>query len=262
MKIDTHTHIWDSLEFSNKVKKRYIPNYIFTQKNLETIMNRYNIEKAVLVQASFLGDNNSLLVKTLKKNPKRYRGVIVLDNFDTYSNLKSILINYNKIGVKGIRFNLIEKELPNFQENRFKELFSILTHLNWHLEIHANEDDICSLFKNFNNYNLKIVLDHFARPSKEKYSNEFISVLKKEFNLYIKVSANYRFNDYKIDNFISTLLVLLGKNRLLWGSDCPFTRFEHRWEYQNSLDLLMKNKLTYNLVETLDNNAKELFDWR
>lgn len=65
MKIDTHTHIWDNLEFSNSVK-RYIPNYLFTQDNLEKVMSNHAIEKAVLVQPSFLGNDNSLLLKTLK----------------------------------------------------------------------------------------------------------------------------------------------------------------------------------------------------
>lgn len=261
MKIDTHTHIWDNLEFSNSVK-RYIPNYLFTQDNLEKVMSNHAIEKAVLVQPSFLGNDNSLLLKTLKQGTDKFRAVIVLDDFNSYSNLKSLLNSYDKLGVKGIRFNFIGKELANFEQEKYQNLFSILTQLNWHLEIHANEDDICTLLKNFKNYNLKIVLDHFGRPLKEEYSKEFISLLKRQLNLYIKISANYRFNDFKIDNFINILFSLIGKDRLLWGSDCPFTKFENRWEYQNSIDLLMKNELTYNLDEILDKNAKKLFDWR
>lgn len=261
MKIDTHTHIWDSLDFSKEVK-RYVPDYLFTQDDLEKIMKNHNVEKAVLVQPSFLGNDNSLLIKTIKQNPNKYRGVIVLNDFDTYSNLKNLLTTYNEIGIKGIRFNLIGEKLPNFSEKKYQELFSILIKLNWHLEIHANEDDICILFKNFKNYNLKIVLDHFARPAQKNYSSDFIKLLKSELLIYIKLSANYRFDNIKIDNHIKTLLLTINKDRLLWGSDCPFTKFEDVWRYQKSIDLLMKNKLTYNLKELFDNNAKELFDWR
>ncbi len=261
MKIDTHTHIWNNLDFSKEVK-RYTPNYLFTQNDLEKLMKKHDVKKAVLVQPSFLENDNSLLIQTIKQNPNKYRGVIVLDDFDTYSNLKKLLLNYDKIGIKGIRFNLIDKVLPNFNEEIFKELFSILCSLNWHLEIHANENDICTLFKDFKNNNLKIVLDHFARPLKKEYSNEFISLLDSNLNFYVKVSANYRFKDYKIDSFIAVLLSTIGKDKLLWGSDCPFTKFEKVWKYEKSIDLLMKNKLTYNLTEIFDDNAKELFNWR
>ncbi|WP_129083777.1 amidohydrolase [Arcobacter sp. F155] len=260
MKIDTHTHIWDSLDFSNEVK-RYTPKYLFTQSDLEKTMKNHNIKKAVLVQPSFLGNDNSLLVKTVSKNPKKYRGVIVLDDFDTYENLKLLLISYNNLGIKGIRFNLIGKKLPNFRLKKYQDLFYILNQLNWHLEIHANEDDICKLFTSFNNFNLKIVLDHFARPKKLEYSEEFISLLKRDFNIYVKLSANYRFNDLKIDNFINDLITIIGKEKLLWGSDCPFTRFENIWSYKKSIDLLTKNILTKGLEEVLDNNAKKLFQW-
>lgn len=261
MKIDTHTHIWDNLDFSDEVK-RYTPTYLFTQKSLERIMNKHNIKKVVLVQPSFLGNDNSLLIETVKSNLAKYRGVIVLDDFDTYLNLNDTLSDYDKLGIKGIRLNLIGKVLPNFNEEKYQKLFSILIHLKWHLEIHANEQDIYNLLKDFKDVNLKIVLDHFGRPQYNEYSNDFKTLLKSELDLYIKVSANYRFKNFKIDNFINTLLLSLGKRKLLWGSDCPFTRFEDTWKYQDSLDLLMKNKLTYNLNEVLDDNAKEVFDWK
>ena len=260
MKIDTHTHIWDSLVFSSSVK-RYTPDYLFTQKDLEVELVRHKIEKVVLVQPSFLENDNSLLLQTVKQNKENYRGVIVLDDFDTYSNLKTLLTSYDEMGIKGIRFNLIGKELVNFKEDKYNELFSILKNLDWHLEVHANEDDICRMFKDFKNHNLKIVLDHFARPLKEKYSKEFIKLLNSGINFYVKISSNYRFNNYKIDSYIKDLSQSLGKNRLLWGSDCPFTGFENSWNYKKSMDLLMQNELTYNLSEILDENAKELFAW-
>lgn len=261
MKIDTHTHIWDSLELT-KEGQRYVPSYLFTKDNLENTMKEHKIEKAVLVQPSFLGNDNSLLIKTVTNDPNKYRGVIVLDDFDTYSNIESLFNRYNIIGIKGIRFNLIGKKLPNFKEKRYLELFSTLKRLNWHLEIHANEDDICTLFKDFKNNNLKVVLDHFARPLKENYNKEFISILNNKADFYIKLSGSYRFNNYKIDNYIKTLISTIGINKLLWGSDCPFTKFEENWKYQQSINLLKKNKLTCQFLEILDKNAQELFDWK
>ena len=261
MEIDTHTHIWDILDFSKEVK-RYTPNYLFTQYDLEKAMLEHNIKRAVLVQPSFLGNDNSLLTKTIRKNPNRYRGVIVLDDFYKYSNLTSVLNSFDTLGIKGIRFNLIDKELPNFKEEKYQKLFSTLCTLGWHLEVHANEDNICQLFRGFKNKNLTIVLDHFARPLSNKYSTEFISLLSLGFNFYIKLSANYRFNDFKIDNFINTLVSTIGKKKLLWGSDCPFTRFENIWNYPKSIDLVMKNSLTKDLPEALDKNAIELYDWK
>lgn len=261
MIIDTHTHIWDNLNFPN-MENRYIPDYLFTNNNLEDIMQKYNIQKAVLIQPSFLGNDNSLILKTIRGNKKKYRGVIVIDDFYNCQNLESLLTNYNNLGIKGIRFNLLEKELPNFKQKKYCMLFSLLVQLNWHLEIHANENDICTLLKDFNNNKLKIVFDHFARPQNEKYSKEFISLLNSNINIYIKLSGTYRFNNYPITPYVNTLLEILGKSKLLWGSDCPFTKFEDKWEYRKSLDLLMKNKLLCDYKETFDNNAKELYHWR
>jgi len=258
MTIDTHTHIWNSLHFSKQLK-RYTPSYIFSQEKLEETMNKHKIKKAVLVQPSFLENDNSLILKTIALKPHKYRGVIVLDDFNHYKDLDCLLYTYNQQGVRGIRFNLLGKELPSFNTKKYKKLFSLLIKLNWHLEIHANEKDICTLFKDFKNYKLTIVLDHFARPKKEYYSQEFVSLLHSPLIFYIKLSANYRFNNYGIKHYLNTLLQSIGKEKLLWGSDCPFTRFENVWSYQKSLDLLMKNAPISDLKESLDNNAHELY---
>lgn len=185
-----------------------------------------------------------------------------MDNFDTFLNLKELLRQYDSLGVKGIRFNLMGKELPNFKEEKFQELFSIIISLDWHLEIHANENDICKLFEDYRDYDLKIVLDHFARPKGEHYSKEFLSILNSGMLFYIKLSGNYRFNNYFIYSYINSLFTALDEKRFLWGSDCPFTGFEDKLDYQTSIEFLTKNQLLYNLEDIFDNNAKELFNWK
>ena len=97
---------------------------------------------------------------------------------------------------------------------------------------------------------------------KEEYSSEFISLLNSGLNFYVKLSANYRFNDFNIDNFVNMLILTIGENKLLWGSDCPFTKFEGVWDYQKSIDLLRNNILTKDLSEILDENAIKLFNWK
>lgn len=260
MKIDTHTHIWDNKDYIKEVT-RYKPSYSFSEKQLSDIFCKYDVKKAVLVQPSFLGDNNEKLLHVLRQYPTKYRGVIVLDNFSKINNIESLLESYACIGVRGIRLNLVGKELPYFEQETYINLFNVIIHLNWHIEIHADENQICKLLKKFKNYDLKIVLDHYARPEKSVYSNEFIDILKSNLNLHVKVSAPYRLKNRKVDNYVKTLLDTIGENNLLWGSDCPFTNHEESWDYKKSIDFINTNKLLCTIKSVFDENAQKMFVW-
>ncbi|MDI7047420.1 amidohydrolase family protein, partial [Escherichia coli] len=58
--------------------RRYAPDYDATLDTYLQLLNAHGIERAVLVQPSFLGTDNRYLLQALSRDRRRLRGVAVV----------------------------------------------------------------------------------------------------------------------------------------------------------------------------------------
>lgn len=165
--IDTHTHAWENCyKFSDTdqdlsacppspgKKARYIPAGVLPFPKLEEKWCSNSISYGVLVQPSFLGVNNSYLVRQLRDRPW-LRGVIVVTNADGTLDYDAVspplLEDMHKAGVRGIRLNLLKKseeEMARINaamdaetgEDGFVNLWAFIKDHGWHIEAQQESD--------------------------------------------------------------------------------------------------------------------------
>ncbi len=231
--IDSHAHV-----FHRGVKlastRRYAPDYDAPLELYLQQLDRHAMTNGVLVQPSFLGTDNSYLVESLKAAGGRLRGIAVVDPEISPDGLRAL----DRMGVVGIRLNLVGRPLPNLALPEWKALLLSVKIMGWQVEIQRNAADLAVLAPQLLDHGVTVVLDHFALPDPKLGVADpgFQSVLKlgASGNVWVKLSAPYR-NGVAGETFAKeiypSLCAAYGFDRLLWGSDWPHTQFEPQQTY-------------------------------
>lgn len=247
MYIDTHAHIFRANESAAKVV-RYVPNYDASAKEYLANLKAFNFSYGVLIQPSFLGVDNSYLLNALEND--NLRGVVVINP----NNMNDLM--HEK--VCGLRLNLIGKDKPNF--NDYKDVLAYLKENKKHIELHKELDKLLLVIEDLAKYDVKIMIDHLARPSKDTFKllDEFNNF--KDLDIYFKVSGFYRLDNDLVfsKDVFDKLKDIFSIKRFVYGSDWPHTNYENLINYEKAF-----NDFCFVVGEHKDiilkDNAKELF---
>lgn len=229
--IDCHAHVF-SRELELAAVRRYTPDYDATLDQYLSHLHAYGLSHGVLVQPSFLGTDNRYLLAALRQAPEQLRGVVVVARDVSRAELDDMA----RLGVVGVRLNLMGKALPDFRDAAWKGFLGHIAELDWHVELHANLADLPGLMGQLLPFGIKLVVDHFGRPEARLGLDQpgfaQLMALGQGGHVWMKVSGIYRLGATAAQNleFARASLTLLersfGPERLVWGSDWPHTQHE------------------------------------
>ncbi len=265
--IDGHAHI-SSRKLDLASARRYSPDYDATLAMYRHQLDQHGLSHGVLVQPSFLGTDNRYLLDALQQAPGQLRGVVVVERDIS----RAALDEMDRLGVVGVRLNLMGKALPDFSEPQWQVFFGHIAALGWHVEVHRHVADMPALLAGLMPFGMKIVIDHFGRPDArlglEQPGFRQMLELGRSGQLWMKVSGIYRLEGSAQENldFARAALPLLidafGKQRLVWGSDWPHTQHEHAVSYGSVVEQLQALGCTAQLMRSLLIEApRVLFDF-
>ncbi|HBM3061668.1 TPA: amidohydrolase family protein [Klebsiella oxytoca] len=246
MHFDTHAHVFTTgLPLAEHC--RYVPEYDATPAQYLAQLDRHHIDKAILIQPSFLGTDNSYMLEAIRQSPDRLYGVAVIDPDTPLCAMETL----KQQGIIGVRLNLIGQELPDLTMPVWQQHLRHINALGWHIELHRPAADLVPLLGVLLAADVKIVIDHFGLPAGKDNDPGFIYLLKyaETGKIWVKISASYRNGSAQkpTDNtemLMPLLLKHFGAERLLWGSDWPHTRYEDRMTYTKAIDEIYHWELT------------------
>jgi predicted TIM-barrel fold metal-dependent hydrolase len=241
LRVDCHAHVFLK-NFSVAPGSQYAPTYDAPLDNYVHLLNKKRFARAVLVQPSFLGDDNTYLLAGLRQYPERFRGVVTLA-----SNVSDNVLNdLDNQGVVGIRFNLISQSRESFIGDNWDHLVRRVTRKGWHVEIFDHASRLVTRVNRLLDIGAHVVVDHFGYPSAELGVNDpgFKQLLKlgATGSVWIKLTGWYRLGAHDRGAAVASaatplLLEHFGPKRLLFGSDWPHTRFENVARLEEGIDL-------------------------
>lgn len=241
--IDSHAHVF-SRDLNWVDARRYTPGYDATLAQYLKHLRAHGLSHGVLVQPSFLGTDNSYLLAALRQAPELLRGVVVLERDVSRAELNDMA----RLGVMGVRLNLMGKALPDFGDAAWKDFFGHIAELDWHVELHRHVEDLPSLIRQLIPFGIKLVIDHFGRPDARLGLDQtgFPELLELGLTgqIWIKVSGIYRLAGTPQQNleFARLALPLLeqsfGIRRMVAGSDWPHTQHEESIGFGTVIDQL------------------------
>ena len=228
MRCDSHVHIVGPPDRYPQVAERTYLADIATLKQLENVSATRAVRRFVIVQPSFYGVDNSLLLESLDVLAGRGRGVAVINPGVTSVRTLS---TYAAQGVSGLRINLyspLREKAP--LANRFSDIAGIAQELNWHVEVIAPLPMLSEHVTLLENSPVPVVIDHYgvygSLGPTEPDSRILLRLLAMP-HVWIKLSAPYRVSANplatKPDPAWLAAILAVAPDRCVWGSDWPHT---------------------------------------
>jgi predicted TIM-barrel fold metal-dependent hydrolase len=235
--VDAHAHLFVSgLPLAET--RRYAPDYEATLDDYLGLLDSYGLAGGVVVQPSFLGFDNGFLLDCVSSQPERLRGVVAAGPDIRRTELRAL----QDRGAVGVRLNLIGAPPPDMSAPSWQAFLRMLADLGLHVEVQAHEADWVALMPPLLTSGADLVIDHFGRPSAERGADDAgFSAIRRAAQtgrVWVKMSGPYRFGHEAAAACARALAEDPGPERLVWGSDWPFTQFEGRIDYGQALDWL------------------------
>ena len=224
--VDSHFHIFEAVAAIKGA--RYVPAYAATIDKWSALAGATGVTHGVLVQPSFLGTDNRLMLEALATYPGRLKGIAVVE--PTISAQK--LTEMHGAGVRGVRLNLVGGDHCVDQWNLNPVFWDHLITLGWHLEIHTDPGRLPEVLPKLPT-DLRFVVDHMAKPLTAHLSDPTLKILHRygSDRVMVKLSGAYRQAGVDARDLAQALLGELGSSALVWGSDWPCTNYENYADY-------------------------------
>ncbi|MCZ6847542.1 MAG: amidohydrolase family protein [Alphaproteobacteria bacterium] len=224
---DCHAHICGPADqFDYAIERIYTPPDALPASYL-ALLETLGIERAVLVQPSVYGTDNTVLLAALERFGEKARGVaVVADGVDDAE-----LARLHALGVRGVRLNLVDVAEPNatLPLARARALADRIRPLGWHMELLIHVDGVPDLDAQFADFPVDLVFGHlgYVRPGRSPDIPGFQALLRLMAGgrAWVKLTGPYRISrgtvPYGDTDPFARALFEAAPDHLVWGSDWP-----------------------------------------
>ncbi|MDR7149134.1 putative TIM-barrel fold metal-dependent hydrolase [Hydrogenophaga palleronii] len=233
MIIDCHFHVVAPADDSPMVAGRSYTPEPASLDDWKATLEPVGVTHGVVVQPSFYGTDNRVLLRTLGQTPNRLVGVAAVD-IDVDD---AALNRLTAAGVKGVRMAHFEEGDPRcgggfVRFSAFQQLLQRLRDHNLHLQLFTDSRLLPGIADQLANADISIVIDHMGRaPADLGPDHDGIRAMRGLLSLgqvWIKLSgiANLSNQAPEFANVrsIHESLIDARPDRLIWGSDWPHTK--------------------------------------
>jgi predicted TIM-barrel fold metal-dependent hydrolase len=230
MRCDAHVHIVGPADRYPQAPTR---QYLADEAPIDRLWRQSaarGIKRFVLVQPSFYGADNTVMLESLDRLDGDGRGVAVVDPATTSSADLDQLVERH---VCGLRHNLYSTPAAR-ETKRLDQTFVALAELasdcGCHVEVIANLDVLVANADTLRSAEVPVVIDHYglyghARPESAE-ARTLLDLLQLR-HVWIKLSAPYRVSDDPLatrpDPAWLAAILEVAAERCVWGSDWPHT---------------------------------------
>jgi 2-pyrone-4,6-dicarboxylate lactonase len=214
----------------------------------EHLLDVLGVARAVLVQPSFYGDDNSAMLAAMRLARCPMRGVAVVKDDVTERELEVL----HEAGIRGVRFNIVDVaqrkgELPLA---RIRNVAERIKPFGWHIEFLMHVDEFPDLDRTFGDFPVDIVFGHlgYVRTDKGLGDPGFQALLRllKGGRAWVKLTGPYRISTSGVPHAdtvaFAHALLAAESTRLVWGSDWPHVKAA--WSIPMPKDAALADLLT------------------
>ena len=222
---DAHCHVFGpAARFPYAANRRYTPPDAPAEK-LAALHRHLGISRAVLVQASAHGSDNSAMLDAISRDPANLRGVAMVDAAVSDVELEKL----HGGGVRAVRFNFVRHLGGAPDPATVQRMAQRIAPLGWHLVLHLDAEDLLEHESFLQALELPFVIDHMGRVAAgeglaQPPFKRLLGLLENGL-AWVKVSGADRVST-ALGDFTDALpfaaaLVAAAPDRVLWGTDWP-----------------------------------------
>jgi predicted TIM-barrel fold metal-dependent hydrolase len=248
--VDAHMHIWRAIPAGEPAPRAIVgPHEDVPAERALEVMDRHGVDRAVLVQPVFRGEDNSDVVQAATDYPDRFAAVCVVDPRIPEAEERLEYWTVER-GCRGLRLRpRILAEAPVFGEPSTFPLWEQARRLGVVVSVLAATEHLATLGRLAARFpEVPIVIDHLAHPKVEEGTGgagfRQLLAMAHHPNVYVKISGYYHFTEQP-DPFpdcwplLEALHDHFQPHRLIWGSDFPHG--DRVVGYARGLELVMRD---------------------
>jgi predicted TIM-barrel fold metal-dependent hydrolase len=221
--IDAHAHVF-LRGLPMAIDARYRPDHDASWETLLALAEKNGVGRAVILQPSFLGFDNSYLFEALRAEPGRLRGVpwaspSIAVSEDDWENLA-------RIGVRGLRFPIYG--LPTPQWSYYKDMLAEAKKRDWPIHLYVESKRLPEILPVLLDGGHKVVIPHYGMfdrtlgPARDPGFKVLLESAPGR-NVWVVMCGAYRVGPERARAATPMLLDAFGADRLMWASDWPHT---------------------------------------
>lgn len=262
---DAHCHVFGPVEkFPFAEGRSYTPPDSPFEA-LQRLQQALGLERAVIVQATCHGTDNSATLDAIARSDGRYMGVAIVDDSFTENDFE----NLHEGGIRGARFSYARHigGAPDFSQ--VKRVAEKVAPLGWHVVLYLEAEDVVENAKTLAALPLPVVIDHMGRVKTadgiEQEPFQLLLELVKGEDFWVKICGAERISSagppYTDAVPFAQALIDAAPDRVLWGTDWPHPNTEGQMpndgDLMNLLALYAPDEAVRNL--TLVDNPAQLY---
>ena len=223
---DAHCHVFGpAARFPFASTSTYIP----VDAPKETLFERHRhlgVSRAVIVQASCHGTDNTAMLDALRAGGDDYRGVAVVAEDVTERALREM----HDAGVRGVRFNFVKRLGGGKAPSVYRAILDAIEPLGWHVVVYFDAEDLEELAPFLRGIGVPVVIDHMGRvPVEQGVASKPFRLLRDllagDDKFRVKISCPERLSrtgpPWADVDPVARELLETAPDRVLWGTDWP-----------------------------------------
>jgi predicted TIM-barrel fold metal-dependent hydrolase len=228
---DTHFHVFGPPEqFPFLSTHEYTPPAAPLEHYLKMIAT-IGIERAVVVQPSVHGLDNSATLNAIKNSRGKFLGVGRIDDETPKDGLQRL----HDSGIRGVRFNLLDRPRGNVKLDVLDRCVDNIAGFRWSVDLHIDMKNLLDQEKRIRDMPVPVVIDHIARvkPAEgmKQAGFQLLLDLIKLKHVWVKVSGADKICNKTVHSYFGLPFVEVipyaqavidaAPDRVIWGTDWP-----------------------------------------
>lgn len=240
---DAHCHVFGpAARFAFAPERTYTPIDAPREK-LFALHEHLGIERAVIVQASCHGTDNSAMLDAIAASGGRCRGIAMVQADIAEDEIAELHAG----GVRGVRFNFVAHLGQDANLDAVRTIVEKIAPLGWHAVVHFDADRLETLAPVLKELPLTMVIDHMGRVDASRGVDQpafaMLLDLMEDERFWVKVCGAERISragpPFADAVPFARALVERFPDRVLWGTDWPHPNIKQHMPDDGALvDLL------------------------
>lgn len=220
---DCHSHV-----ILPEADHQFVPNRSYTPPpatlaQYKALHARLGIERAVIVQPSVYGTDNTVTLDAIAGYGPNCRGIAVVDADVPMAELKRL----DSGGIRGARINMLFAGGIGLDD--LEPLAHRIADLGWHFQLLIDGPTVAGLEARLANLPVPVVIDHMGHvQTKDGLAQAGFEALRRlvaRGNTWVKLSGNYRMSRQRpaFEDVVPFAKALIAENpeHMVWGTDWP-----------------------------------------
>jgi predicted TIM-barrel fold metal-dependent hydrolase len=227
---DAHCHVFGpAAKFPFAEGRSYTPPDAPFEAHVK-LQQVLGLERAVIVQATCHGADNTATLDAIARAGGRYRGVAIVDDSFTDADFEAL----DAGGIRGVRFSFARhlSGPPDF--TRVKRIAERIRGLGWHLVLYLEAEDVVANADTIAGFGMPVVIDHMGRVKAGEGVDQpafraLLDLVKGE-DFWVKICGAERISTagppYRDAIPFAQALIEAAPDSVLWGTDWPHPNIE------------------------------------